>query len=349
MTIKFSQTPDNGSSSKGLREDKKRVLDLWSRIRPASEEAPFQEELETAGAIYTEALDYARHFMEEARQGKILDCREALPLVDQIIASVTRNRSAAASLAKLREHDEYTFQHCINVAVFSIIFGQSLGMPQEMLRVLGMAGIYHDIGKARIPEDILKKPERLNDREFAIIKRHALEGYRVMRDSATLQREVLLAIMQHHERHDGQGYPGGLTGQSICPLARVISLVDVYDALTSNRCYRQASTPTTALGLIYRDNGSKFYPTYVERFIKCLGVYPPGSMVRLTDGSVGVVVKVNPEAILLPEVTIHLDPESRRCQPVTIALAQVHGDLGLRVKESVDPSTLHINPAQLLG
>lgn len=349
MTTPPEQNQGLQRGASGLRKDKKRVLDLWKRIRPPAGEVPFHEELETARGIYNEALEYSRHFMEEVRRGKIVDCREAIPLVDEIIASVARNPSVTASLAKLRSHDEYTFHHCINVAVFSVIFGKSLGMPKDLLRVVGIAGIFHDVGKARVPEDILKKPDRLNDREFDIVKRHAVEGYRVMRDSASLQREVLLAIMQHHERHDGRGYPRGLSGQSISPLARVISLVDVYDALTSNRCYRKASTPTTALGLIYRENGRHFFPTYVERFVKCIGVYPPGSLVRLSDGNIAVVRKVNPEQILLPTVTIYFDQWLRRRQPATIDLAehQAHG-IDLRVQDCVDPRLLRINPAMLL-
>ncbi len=333
-----------------LVEDKKRVLDLWSAIRPKAQETPFPEEFEKAGVVYAEALSYARHFMEEVRRGKVLDCREAVPVVDRIIASIMRNRSAVASLAKLREHDDYTFHHCINVAVFAILFGRSLGLPTEQLRVLGIAGIFHDVGKACIPEEILKKPGRLNDAEYGIIKRHAVEGYRVMRDSSALQRDVLLAIMQHHERHDGRGYPRGLSGRAINPLARVISLVDVYDALTSNRCYRKASTPTTALGLIYRENGTHFFPTYVERFIKCIGVYPPGSLVRLTDGSIAVVREVNPERILSPTVDVCFDQGFRRRRPMTIDLAehQARG-IDLRVQDSVDPKALRVTPASLLG
>lgn len=331
-------------------EDKQRILDLWRGIRPRPREESFREEIERIGVIYDEALEYSRHFMAEVRRGKVLDCREAVPVVDQIISSVMRDQSAVISLAKLREHDEYTFRHCINVAVFSVVFGKSLGLPKEQLRVLGIAGIFHDVGKARIPEEILRKPERLNDTEFNIIKRHAVEGYRVMRDSSSLQQDVLLAIMQHHERHDGCGYPRGLSGQAINPLARIISLVDVYDALTSNRCYRKASTPTTALGLIYRENGTHFFPTYVERFIKCIGVYPPGSLVRLTDGSIAIVRRINPERTLFPQVIVCFDQWFRRRQPMTIDLAehQARG-IDLRIQDSVDPRELRVNPVSLLG
>ncbi|MEG6550196.1 HD-GYP domain-containing protein [Desulfocurvibacter africanus] len=342
-----AQTDNGGKNS--LSEDRRRILELWSRIRPVSEVVPFQEEVEAADAVLTGAVEYTRHFMDEVRRGKIVDCREALPLVDQLIASATRNQSAVISLAKLKVHDEYTFHHSINVAMFSIIFGRSLGLPLEAQRVLGLAGIYHDVGKARIPEDILKKPEQLNDEEYSLIKRHAVEGYRVMRDSAVLHRDVLLAIMQHHERHDGQGYPRGLAGQAISPLARIISLVDVYDALTSNRCYRKASTPTTALGHIYHQQGAHFFPTYVERFIKCIGVFPPGSLVRLTDGSIAVVRSVNPDYSLLPMVSVYLDQRLRRCQPRIIDLAQAQADgLDLGILGCVDPRPLRIDPALLL-
>lgn len=336
-------------SKKDLSEDRRRILELWRRIRPVSEAVPFEAEVEAADAVFAGAVEYTRYFMDEVRRGKVVDCREALPLVDQLIASTVRNHSAVISLAKLKVHDEYTFHHSINVAVFSIIFGRSLGLPVEAQRVLGLAGIYHDVGKARIPEEILRKPEQLNDAEYALIKRHALEGYRVMRDSAALHRDVLLAIMQHHERHDGQGYPRGLSGQAISPLARIISLVDVYDALTSNRCYRKASTPTAALGYIYHQHGAHFFPTYVERFIKCIGVYPPGSLVRLTDGSVAVVRSVNPEYSLLPTVSIYFDQWFRRCQPITIDLAQAQAEgLDLGILGCLDPQILRIDPALLL-
>ena len=168
---------------------------------------------QVAEKLYVESLRHARAFMADARAGKPLDFKDSMPLVNQLLASVQRNRTAAGSLSKLRTFDEYTYTHCINVAVLSMAFGASLGMEEKELRLLGLAGLYHDVGKARIPEEILNKPGRLTPEEFNLMKAHPVEGYNIMAGQSDADEQVLPAILEHHERGRRQRLPQG-AGQS---------------------------------------------------------------------------------------------------------------------------------------
>ena len=283
------------------------------------------EELPIAKRLYTDALVHVRSFVDDVRRGTDIDYRKATPLVQNFIESVFRNEAAAVTLFKLRGFDEYTYTHSINVSILAVLLGKHLDLDKPALLKLGLAGMYHDVGKAKIPESILNKPGKLSESEFQAMKAHPLEGYRIMRGQADLDPEILRAVVEHHERHDGSGYPRGLKAQDIGRFSRIIAVVDVYDALTSKRVYKDAIAPAKALGMMYQWRDKDFPPQAIEHFIRCIGVFPVGSLVRLSGGEYGIVTSVSSARPTKPEVKVVLDSKMRPQLPRILDLWAVEG------------------------
>jgi len=302
------------------------------------------EEARTAKRLYTEALTHIHGFVDAVRRGTVLDTRAAAPLVDGFIESVFRNEAAAATLFKLRGFDEYTFTHSLNVSILAVLFGKHQGLDRTSLRQVGIAGMFHDIGKARIPDAILNKPGKLTEAEFAVMKGHPLEGYGLLRNEPDMTPEMLRAVLEHHERCDGTGYPRGLKGPEIGRFSRIISVVDVYDALTSRRVYKEPMAPAKALGLMYQWRDRDFTPQAIEYFIKCLGVFPLGSFVRLSGGEYAVVTGANQHNPTRPVVKIILDAKMRPRIPASLDLHALFGtDQAQEIIQVLNPAEAKIN------
>jgi putative nucleotidyltransferase with HDIG domain len=263
--------------------------------------------------------------VNDVRKGTDIDYRKATPLVENFIESVFRNENAAVTLFKLRGFDEYTYTHSINVSLLAVLLGKHLGLDKPTLLKLGLAGMFHDVGKARIPEAILNKPGKLTEAEFQIMKGHPLEGYKIMMHQPDLDPEILRAVVEHHERVDGTGYPRALSGDAIGRFSRIVAVVDVYDALTSRRVYKDAMAPAKALGMMYQWRDKDFTPHAIESFIRCIGVFPVGSFVKLSGGEYGIVASVNPQRPTKPEVKVVLDAKMRPQIPRTLDLWSLEG------------------------
>lgn len=269
------------------------------------------EELSIAKRLYSDALVHVKSFVNDVRKGTDIDYRKATLLVQNFIESVFRNEAAAVTLFKLRGFDEYTYTHSINVSILAVLLGKHLGLDKSALLKLGLAGMYHDVGKARIPESILNKPGKLTENEFQTMKAHPLEGYKIMQKQVDLDPEILRAVVEHHERHDGAGYPRGIKGEDIGRFSRIIAVVDVYDALTSKRVYKDAMAPAKALGMMYQLRDKDFPPHAIENFIRCIGVFPVGSFVRLSGGEFGIVVSANAARSTKPKIKVVMDVRMR--------------------------------------
>ncbi|GAB7021823.1 HD-GYP domain-containing protein [Salidesulfovibrio brasiliensis] len=312
-------------------------------------QTPIEEEFPRADKLYSDAVSYARGFIDDVREGKPFDYRDSMPTVDGFIDSVFRNESAAAAICKLKMYDEYTYTHSINVSVLAVILGKRLGLDRDQLRLLGMAGVFHDVGKALIPDEILNKPGKLSDTEMEIMRTHPAEGYKILKGQKAVPDVVLRAALEHHERYDGRGYPRGIKGEKIHLMSRIISVVDVYDALTSKRVYKDPLPPSKVLGMMYQWRLSDFQPNIVEHFIKSLGVYPVGSFVRLSSGEHGVVTVLNSSMPLKPVVKVVYN---NRMQPVTrysVNLANLPSEEGaLAIEDIVNPDEHGVEVASLL-
>ncbi len=269
---------------------------------------PFEQELRKAKEVYVEAKVMVQDLLHDARLGKSVDGERAASVVDQMVDSIFRNRDALSSLTRLKSFDDYTFQHSLNVSVLALSLGRHLGLVKGELRRLGIGAVLHDVGKMRVPEEILNKPGRLTDEEFVIIKGHPLHGAKILMETPDVPDECSAVALNHHERFNGRGYPRGLQGLHIGKFGLISAIVDVYDAVTSDRVYHKGMPSHQAVQKIYEWGKTDFYPIYVQKFIQCLGIYPVGSVVQLDTGEVGVVCRQNHEQLLRPRVRLVRGP-----------------------------------------
>jgi putative nucleotidyltransferase with HDIG domain len=284
--------------------------------------------------------------MSEARAGRPLDVARVKDNVESMIDSLFRNRNALAALTNLRQYDDYTFTHSLNVAVIAISVGRHFKLRRDDLRLLGMGGIFHDIGKTGIPEQILNKPGKLDQVEFERIKEHPNLGARMLEKDKNLSPFVLEMVKHHHERVDGSGYPDGLSGGQLETHIIISGLSDVYDALSSDRVYHKGFSPHEALHVLFTLRAKQFPSILVDRFIQALGIYPAGTTVRLNSGEIGVVFAVNQSSLLRPQILLVIDPAGQRIAPARLMDLNEHANHDRDIAEVLDPKTVGVNPAE---
>lgn len=307
---------------------------------------PLDRELSAASTLYADCLSIAKDILVGVRSGGEIDVKASQALVDDVIASAVRNPDALVALSKLRRHDAYTFTHGVNVSVLAVAFGAALALDAGELRELGLAGLFHDLGKTGVPDAILNKPGRLTPEEFALVKSHPEHGRQLLVDRG-MPEGVLRGVAEHHEKFDGSGYPNGLAGEAIHQWGRILGVADVYDALTSRRSYKEAMLPTRALGVLYGMRNLDFQAVLVERFIKFLGPYPVGSFVRLVSGEYAFVRSSNPTRTLFPELLVAFGPTMEPVRPRVIP-ADADGRLGQIITAALDPVLYGITPLDYL-
>jgi len=320
---------------------------MASGAPPQTARVSLDQGLATASKIYRDCLAIARDILREVKAGGEIDVEASRALVDDIISCAVCNHDALLALSKLRNHDAYTFTHGVNVSVLAVAFGTALGIETPGLKELGLAGLFHDVGKTGVPDGILNKPGRLTPVEFERVKAHPALGQRLLAGYG-LPEDVLSGVTQHHEKYDGSGYPLGLRGEAVHPFGRILGVADVFDALTSRRSYKEAMLPTRALGVLYGMRGRDFPKDLVERFIKFLGPYPVGSLVRLTSGEYGLVRGSNPFKPLFPELLVILGPDRRPVRPRPLDL-DAGSEAGLSIAEALDPDAFGLDPLAYLA
>jgi HD-GYP domain-containing protein (c-di-GMP phosphodiesterase class II) len=252
----------------------------------AQERTGFNDEVKRAAKICAKGKEAVVSMFQEARMGKAIEAEAAAPLVEEISNSVMRNPGALISLARLKIADDYTYMHSVAVCALMIALSRQLGLDEQQTRDAGMAGLLHDLGKAMIPMEILNKPGKLTDEEFALVKTHPEEGYRLLLEGKGISEIAKDVCLHHHEKIDGSGYPKGLNGESMSLYAKMGAVCDVYDAVTSNRPYKAGWDPAESIKRMAEWKGH-FDPTVFQAFVKSLGIYPIGSFVRLESGKLG--------------------------------------------------------------
>ena len=253
-------------------------------------------------------------------------------------------------MSQLKNRDEYTTQHSLNVSIFSILFGRHLGLPERQMRTLGYGALLHDIGKMRVPLEILNKPGRLTDKELALLKKHPEYGRDILSEGEGIPSSVIDIVYSHHERIDGSGYPQGLMGEEISRNVYIVAIADVYDAETSDRSYRMGISPHEALSLMYGLMPQTFPSELVEEFIRCLGIYPVGSVVELDSGEVCVVMTVNRRMSLRPLLVMVLDRNKQPLPAYKMLDIEIHAQAGsdVKIKKILQPDSYGIDVKKVI-
>ncbi|MCA1937634.1 HD-GYP domain-containing protein [uncultured Azonexus sp.] len=284
--------------------------------------AAFADEVKRASRIVAKGREAVVSMFQEARMGKAIEAEAAAPLVEEISNSMLRNPGALVSIARLKTADDYTYLHSVAVCALMIALARQLGLDEQQTREAGMAGLLHDLGKAMMPSAVLNKPGKLTDAEFAVVKTHPEEGHKLLlagNGASEIARDVCL---HHHEKFDGSGYPAGLSGEAISLYARMGAVCDVYDAITSNRPYKAGWDPAESIRRMAEWKGH-FDPAIFQAFVKSLGIYPVGSLVRLESGKLGVVVEQNGQSLLKPRLKVFFSTRSQSyLKPEIIDLAR---------------------------
>jgi putative nucleotidyltransferase with HDIG domain len=262
--------------------------------------------------LYSNAVKTAEITWESAAIEGTPDLPAALQAVEGLSDAVTNNRTALVALTAMRNYDNYTFTHMVNVSILTMGQARGLGIDGPLLREFGLAALMHDIGKVRTPIEILNKPDKLTDDEFTIMKRHVVDGAEILRMTPDVPALAPVVAFEHHLRTDGSGYPGGVTRPSLNVGTMLCSIADVYDAMRSQRTYQQSFPTDRILAVLKRSDGTQFDQHLVRRFVQLIGIYPAGTLVRLNTGEVAVVLKVYAPDPYRPNVRILINTEGKR-------------------------------------
>jgi HD-GYP domain-containing protein (c-di-GMP phosphodiesterase class II) len=312
--------------------------------------ATLAEEQGRAATIRRQAAGLVRTVMQDARLGKAVEMDQVSPVVESITASILRNAGALLGLSVIKNKDDYTFLHSVSVCTLLVAFCRSRKMDPETIYQAGIGGLLHDTGKALVPDHILNKPGRLSDEEFAIVRRHPKDGYDILRRSPEIGAIPLDITLHHHERRDGSGYPDRQKEAGISELAQMAAIVDVYDAITADRCYHKGMPAAEALRKMYEWSKFHFSPALTQEFMRCVGIYPVGTLVLLESGRLGVVVEPHETSLLTPRINVFYSTRSQTyIRPETVDLARGLGfGGGDKIVRHESPEKWKVDPQRFM-
>lgn len=295
------------------------LAELECELRPVA----FEQEVKRAARICHQSRQAITAMFREVRMGEAINQDKARSVVAEVSDSIIRNPSAMVSIARLKTSDDYTYMHSVAVCALMIVLARQLDLPPHQVRQAGYAGLLHDIGKMAIAPSILNKPGRLTDQEFDEMREHPARGLELLKAGGVDDPVVLDVCLHHHEKVDGTGYPHRLRGEDISLLAKMGAVCDVYDAITSDRPYKRGWDPAEAVHKMAEWSAGHFDKTVFQAFVKSIGIYPVGSLVRLTTGRLGVVVDPGRQSLTCPQVKVFYSTASgMRMAPETVDLAR---------------------------
>ncbi len=312
-----------------------------NKIRTGSALLSREQKHADAEELIGEARGLIKKVLAETFEGKAVEVAPFEALADNMIESVMQDSDAMLCIAALRTKDAYLLEHSINVSFLLITFGRYLKLDRDILRQLAVGGLLHDIGKVYIDDSILHKPGKLTDEEFAEMKRHQNHAIDIVAQTPGLSQITQDVCLMHHEKLDGNGYPRGLEGEQIPMHGRMSCIVDIYDALTATRCYKEAMSPAAAFKILLRLTPFHLDKELVYDFIRCIGVYPAGSLVELSDGRIGIVWEAKNRDVLHPVVKCFYSLTRKRyVQAEKVDLLKVD----LNIERGISPGSLEVDP-----
>ena len=330
------------------KENEKKLLeagDLSSLNKPR---LSLHEEMGAAQKIHEEAIELVDGILSDVKTGQSLPLDAIENLAEDMLDSLFRNHNALACLGCIREKDSYLMEHSVNLSVLMSIFGKSVQLDRKVLHQTIAGALLHDIGKVMVPDEILHKPGKLTDDEFNQMKHHVTLGTDHLLGIEGISPLTIKIVSEHHERIDGTGYPSGLCGHQISPHGRMAAIVDVYDAITADRCYHKGMTPTMAIKRLLEWSDHHLDRSLVNHFIRCIGIYPVGSLVLLESGRLGAVVEVNEFDQRSPKVRVMYHTKFRsfiKTELIDLAKPSVQDE----IVKAVDPSAYKINVKDFLA
>jgi HD-GYP domain-containing protein (c-di-GMP phosphodiesterase class II) len=295
----------------------------------AAANAPTIRAYESAARLQDDARALTRSIMDDVRLGRVINVKEVRSTVSAAVKNVLDSPDAVLWLSRIRHRDAYTSEHCVNVGLLAINFGRHLGHSEEDLNAIGIAAMLHDVGKTLTPLDVLNKEGALTQEEFEIMKAHATEGRNILMAHRNLSHGSVDVAYGHHEALDGTGYPRKLKASGIPEMTRIVTLCDVYDAVTSDRCYRKGQPSLRGLDVLQRGRGSKYDERLVDEYVRCIGLYPTGSVVELANGAHGIVLSTNYRNRHLPRVLLVRDEHHQPCAERVLDLQKLSGQSGM--------------------
>ena len=277
--------------------------------------------------LYSEAVSVASLVWESARSDSGPDPSAAQSMIDGLAQAVVQNRSAVMALTALKDYDNYTFTHMVNVSILTMAQARGLGIDGPMLREFGIAALMHDIGKVKTPAEILNKPDKLTNEEFTIMKQHVVDGAEILRGTPEIPTLAPVVAFEHHLRLDGTGYPDGVSRPNLNLATMLCGIADVYDAMRSQRKYQQAFPSERIVAVLQRNDGTQFDQNLIRRFVQLLGIYPVGNLVKLDSGEIAIVLQVHAPDPYRPKVRLLFANDGTRYElPRDINLWEVDPD-----------------------
>lgn len=311
-----------------LAEMEREMVEVAQHLPPARR-ITASEEMSRACVVTAEAGRIVREVMNHARLGLQVKAEQVEPIVDRVTQSILRNGSAMIYLTRIKSKDDYTFQHSVAVCSLLVAFCRALDMDEKTMHLAGIGGLLHDIGKVRVDDAILNKPGPLSRPQFERMKDHVTEGVHILRESKSFAPISIQVVEQHHERFDGSGYAKGLAGNAIAHIGQMAAICDVYDAITSHRVYSQPMSPHQATAKIFEWSKFHFNPELAHQFLRIIGIYPVGALVKLESGRLAIVLEQSESSLMTPVVRAFYDTQRRKAiAPVEIDLSKPLGHGG---------------------
>lgn len=342
---------DSNDAEPAFEVERRKEADLQAAGESAPSDikaAPLEQEMDRAQRVHNQAQSMVDNLMQDVKLGKAVDVAPIHDLAHDLKASVFSNPNALSALGRIREKDNYLLEHSVNLSVLMSVFGKGMGLAPDVMEQIIVGALLHDIGKILTPDEILHKPGKLSAREFEVMKEHVAHSRDILMNSEGVGDMTLLTAAEHHERLDGTGYPAGLCGHEISQYGRMAAIADVYDAITADRVYHKGITPTQGLKRLLEWSGDHLDPHLVREFIRCLGIYPVGSVVLLESDRLGIVMETNPEDQRLPVLRLFYNARLR--QHITIdRLDLAAPGTQDRIVKAIDPRDYNLGTNRIMA